>query len=187
VVGTDPNYVRSFQTRSVATGPLAGVLFQGRPVVAAAEFVEDVIVAVTEKERSEVAAGQPASDSSVPAGTGSEQDPCGKLDCLKAGVLMGIWATGPYLHNGSVPTIYELLSPPEERRPVFWVGDRRFDAEKLGFVSEEAPGLFRFDTGERGNGNGGHAFPPGGYTHAERMAVIEYLKDPNAFVTGPHL
>jgi hypothetical protein len=34
---------------------------------------------------------------------------------IKAGPLLGIWATGPFLHNGSVPNIYELLSPPRER------------------------------------------------------------------------
>ena len=98
---------------------------------------------------------------------------------LKAGPLVGIWATGPFLHNGSVPNIYELLSPPKERSSVFWVGNRELDIDKLGYVSEEGPGLFRFDTSLPGNGNMGHEYPrKGALTHEERMAVIEFLKKP---------
>jgi hypothetical protein len=101
---------------------------------------------------------------------------------MKAGPLLGIWATGPFLHNGSVPTVYDLLSPPEERPRVFWVGGRELDEERLGFVSAEAPGLFHFDTGLPGNGNQGHAFPRGGpLAPAQRLAVVEYLKDPLRF------
>jgi hypothetical protein len=103
------------------------------------------------------------------------------LESMKAGPLLGIWATGPFLHNGSVPTVYDLLSPPAERPRVFWVGGREIDAERLGFVSAEAPGLFRFDTALPGNSNQGHAFPRGGLAPAQRMAVIEYLKDPLRF------
>ena len=62
------------------------------------------------------------------------------LESMKAGPLLGIWATGPFLHNGSVPTVYDLLSPPEERPRVFWVGSREIDPEKLGFVSTQRPG-----------------------------------------------
>ena len=95
---------------------------------------------------------------------------------LKASPLAGVWATSPYLHNGSVPTIYELLSPQAERRTVFWTGGRVLDLQRLGYESGEAPGLFRYDTTIFGNGNMGHEFPKGGLTHDERMAIIEYLK-----------
>jgi hypothetical protein len=98
------------------------------------------------------------------------------LTMLKAGPLDGIWASGPYLHNGSVPTIYELLSPVAERRAVFWTGGRELDRERLGFVSDDAPGRFRFDTALPGNRNIGHEYPPRGLTHDERMALVEYLK-----------
>ncbi len=50
------------------------------------------------------------------------------------------------------------------------------DLEKLGYVSEEAPGLFKFDTALAGNSNKGHTYPKSGLTHDERMALIEYLK-----------
>lgn len=104
------------------------------------------------------------------------------LESMKAGPLLGIWATGPFLHNGSVPNVYDLLSPPAERPRVFWVGGREIDGEKLGFVSTEAPGLFRYDTTQPGNSNQGHAFPRSGpLAPVQRMAVIEFLKDPLRF------
>ena len=45
--------------------------------------------------------------------------------------LAGIWAVGPFLHNGSVPTIYQLLSPADSRDKTFWVGTRDFDPSTL--------------------------------------------------------
>jgi hypothetical protein len=98
---------------------------------------------------------------------------------LKAGPLAGVWASGPYLHNGSVPTIYELLSPVAERRAVFWTGGRELDAKRLGYVSDDAPGRFRFDTSLTGNLNAGHVYPPQGLTPDERLALIEFLKTLN--------
>jgi len=99
---------------------------------------------------------------------------------LKAGPLVGIWATGPFLHNGSVPNVFELLSPVEARSKAFWVGSNDLDTQRLGFASVEKPGLFRFDTSLPGNSNAGHSYPPTPYTDEERRAVIEYLKDPEA-------
>ncbi len=93
-----------------------------------------------------------------------------------------MWATAPFLHNGSVPNIYELLSPPEERSKVFWVGNRELDLGKLGFVSSKQPGLFRYDTTLPGNSNQGHIYPGRPYSHEQKMAVIEFLKDPYRFI-----
>ena len=50
--------------------------------------------------------------------------------------LEGIWATAPYLHNGSVPTLDDLLKPEDERPICFPVGHREYDPCKLGYVSE---------------------------------------------------
>ncbi len=93
--------------------------------------------------------------------------------------LDGIWLRGPYLHNGSVATLRELLDPPAQRRAVFYRGDDVFDQQKVGFVSDVpqrgARRFYRFDTHDRGNGNGGHlygvALSPG-----EKDALVEYLK-----------
>jgi hypothetical protein len=98
--------------------------------------------------------------------------------------LDGIWATPPYLHNGSVPTLYDLLSPAAERPKVFYSGNREFDPVKVGLRTDAAPGLSRFDTSIPGNLNTGHEFSdtpgPGVIGRFlqpdERTAIVEYLK-----------
>ena len=102
----------------------------------------------------------------------------------KARPLDGIWANPPFLHNGSVPSVYDLLSPVAERPSVFWVANREYDPVHLGYVSTEFPGGTRFDTAVIGNSNKGHEFAdaqrPGVIGRAlkpeERLAIIEYLK-----------
>ena len=91
--------------------------------------------------------------------------------------LHGIWAAAPYLHNGSVPTLYDLLLPPERRPAAFALGGRAFDPVKVGFAAStdcDRPDCL-VDTTRPGNGNGGH---PYGATlsEADRMALVEYLK-----------
>ncbi len=92
--------------------------------------------------------------------------------------LDGIWATAPYLHNGSVPTVYELLK--SGSRPDRWTrmgNSRDYDWEKLGWHYDPVPAnkQWTFDTTVPGYGNGGHTFGDR-LTEEERMAVIEYLK-----------
>ena len=103
----------------------------------------------------------------------------------KARPLDGVWSTPPFLHNGSVPNIYELLSPPAERSTTFWLGTYEYDPAKIGYVSQQGPKSFLFDTRLPGNANTGHAFTDDASTkgkigralsHDERMAIIEYLK-----------
>jgi len=91
--------------------------------------------------------------------------------------LDGIWLRAPYLHNGSVPTLRALMFP-EERPAVFYRGYNVFDWDRVGFVATgpeaERDGV-KFDTSQRGNGNGGHVY--GVDLPAEdRQAIIEYLK-----------
>jgi mono/diheme cytochrome c family protein len=91
----------------------------------------------------------------------------------KARPLDGIWATAPYLHNGSVPTLWDLLSA--ERPKTFWVGTRQFDPVKVGFITTEVPGAFLFDTAIPGNLNGGHTWGTT-LSESEKLDLIEYLK-----------
>ncbi|MCC2615785.1 hypothetical protein LJ739_05995 [Aestuariibacter halophilus] len=102
----------------------------------------------------------------------------------KARPLHGVWATPPFLHNGSVPTIYDLLSPLRARPSTFYVGNREYDPDKLGYRSIPGPGSFKHDTRIAGNHNTGHLFTdvqmPGRIgkllSEQERLALLEYLK-----------
>ncbi len=71
--------------------------------------------------------------------------PFSSLLAYKSRPLDGIWATAPYLHNGSVPTLYDLLLPPSQRPTKFTVGSREFDPVHVGFKSSGYTG-FVFDT-----------------------------------------
>ena len=91
--------------------------------------------------------------------------------------LYGIWAAAPYLHNGSVPTLYHLLLPPEQRPKAFALGSRQYDPVKLGFVVDTACDRqdCLVDTTRTGDGNGGHLWGTD-LVESDRMALLEYLK-----------
>jgi cytochrome c553 len=113
---------------------------------------------------------------------------------------LAVWATAPFLHNGSVPNLYELLSPAGERHRCFILSpNMEFDPKQVGFAIKECdstvgpPGPltgFKFDTSLPGNGNGGHEFansqncdgPANNgilgceIPQQDRYAIIEYLK-----------
>lgn len=107
-----------------------------------------------------------------------------------AAPLDGVWATAPYLHNDSVPTLADLLESPQ--RPKYWEfvknpeGQPVYDRERLGWVyrplSEGKSGAMSwaernriYDTTQKGYGNGGHGFGDE-FTADERLALLEYLK-----------
>ena len=121
-----------------------------------------------------------------------EADPTGYV----AAFLDGIWLRAPYLHNGSVPTLRDLLTPAAQRPPVFYRGYNVYDPVNVGFISlpeqadrlgaswKYAPGALwaevqrvgtLYDVHWRSNGNMGHEYgvklPP-----ADKDALIEYLK-----------
>jgi hypothetical protein len=82
--------------------------------------------------------------------------PYASLHAYKGRSLNGIWATAPYLHNGSVPTLWDLLLPASQRPKSFKVGAREFDPDKVGFKSAGYDGT-QFNTDlQRGNYNTGH-------------------------------
>jgi hypothetical protein len=119
--------------------------------------------------------------------------PFNSLLAYKARPLNGIWATAPYLHNGSVPTLYDLLLPASkdqagadgESRPVtFKVGQREFDPQRVGLKTDKGD---VFDTRLPGNTNVGHEYgavpstlPDGtrlrAFNREERLDLLEYLK-----------
>jgi mono/diheme cytochrome c family protein len=103
--------------------------------------------------------------------------------------LNGVWATPPYLHNGSVPTVEALLGPPEDRPKKFYLGNREYDPVNLGYRFDKIKNGFEFDTSIRGNWNTGHEFRKEyskdkkikgvigpALSPGDRKALIEYLK-----------
>ena len=91
----------------------------------------------------------------------------------KARPLNGIWATAPYLHNGSVPDLRQLLEEPENRVKEFEVGSREFDPVNVGQVTDEGPSTL--DTSLAGNSNSGHDYGTT-LTEDEKWALVEYMK-----------
>lgn len=117
----------------------------------------------------------------------------------KARPLNGVWAVAPFLHNGSVPTLYDLLSPVAERPKAFLLGDPTFDPVKVGLVTHTADprkddpkgdgyngqGYFILDTARPGDLNVGHEFTDEkgrqgvvgrALSEDERRAIVEFLK-----------
>ncbi len=76
----------------------------------------------------------------------------------KARPLSGIWATPPYLHNSSVPNLYQMLVPAARRLAKFYLGSTRFDPKHVGYETHQVRGAFEMDTTKPGNRNTGHEF-----------------------------
>ena len=90
-----------------------------------------------------------------------------------------IWLRGPYLHNGSVPTLRDLLDPPDQRPTVFYRGYDVFDQDegrlRVDGAAADGQVLHAYDTSVPGNGNSGHVY---GTTlpDADKRAIVEYMK-----------
>jgi mono/diheme cytochrome c family protein len=108
----------------------------------------------------------------------------GKPGVWKAAPRDGVWATAPFLHDTSVPNLYEMLIPAAERTKKFWLGGD-FDPVKVGIDTSTTSGTFLMDTTLIGNSNAGHSFQDGPrgngvigplLTDDQRWALVEYLK-----------
>lgn len=93
--------------------------------------------------------------------------------------LDGVWLRAPYLHNGSVPTMTDLLEPVDKRPTQFYRGYDVYDPVKLGFLTDvkEENGFkyFLFDTKQPGNSNSGHTYGTT-LSAGDKLALIEYIK-----------
>jgi hypothetical protein len=96
--------------------------------------------------------------------------------------LEGVWLRAPFLHNGSVPTLRDLLEPAEKRPTVFYRGYDVYDTKNVGFIgavaTENGKNYFRYDTALSGNGNAGHEGRVYGteLPSEDKQALVEYLK-----------
>jgi hypothetical protein len=86
--------------------------------------------------------------------------------------LAGVWARSPYLHNGSVRTMRELLASPDARAKSFRRGSRVYDPERMGYTDE---GAYVLDASSAGNSNAGHDYGTN-LSDKEKQELIEYLK-----------
>ncbi len=111
--------------------------------------------------------------------TGETVMPC----AYKARPLVGMWATAPFLHNGTVPSVYDLLSQTRPSHPT--IGNTEFDPVKLGVVQKQTASTEVIDTKTTGDSNAGHWFTndtarPGRIgptlSEAQKYDIIEYLK-----------
>ena len=89
-----------------------------------------------------------------------------------AASMDGVWARSPYLHNGSVRTMQELLTPPAQRAKTFHRGSQDYDATQMGYADA---GAYVLDTSARGNSNAGHDYGTA-LTADEKRDLLEYLK-----------
>lgn len=97
------------------------------------------------------------------------------INYYKARPINGVWASAPYLHNGSVPTVYDLLLPAAQRPLQFFVGNRELDRVKVGNQTLETESTTLFDTSLKGNSNLGHEYGTQ-LNESDRMALLEYIK-----------
>ena len=192
-VGTDPTMLDNFYQRHVLPGPFAAG-GAGDPV-GAGPFLGKIIEAVVAQDFRD---RQITPEQQI-AYFGGRLDASGKplagwtgKPSYKAGPLAGIWATAPFLHNGSIPTLYDLLSPEADRPKQFLVGSTTFDPVKVGFLSgaddfTEAAReqLFLFDTSRPGNANSGHRYGVR-LGDEDKLALIEYLKTLAGPPTAPY-
>jgi uncharacterized protein (DUF2235 family) len=174
-IGTDPKEAENFAARTADSGPL------GMGTVSARAG----LLAISEKIIAQAYAHLKLTPEQQKEWNGFRDNELLSPLVYKARPHNGIWATPPYLHNGSVPTLFALLSPVSERPTSFYLGKKQYDPVKLGLSTEPLPGAKEFRTGLDGNSNAGHEFNDGPMgkgvigrklTEEERMQIIEYLK-----------
>lgn len=177
-IGTDPAQAEDFATRQVDTADL------GMGVQLAGAALDKVSLEVTRRYFRDNQIGE-AEQLNWNNGHQLGAEAARVERAYRARPLDGVWATAPFLHNGSVPSLYDLLLPAEQRPTSFTLVSRRFDPKKLGYQQEAVDQVDAFDTRLRGNTHSGHQFTDDPkatgvigplLTEEQRYALIEYLK-----------
>jgi len=183
LLGTDDAMVRNFAERMVEVGkladrrsfPLVGPRLKTDPngLAKGRDLLNHMTLRGVSKNVFELVRLAVDSVKAILTGKLTRKETDGKIELLYKGrPLEGIWATAPYLHNGSVPTLRQLLLPVvardglDARIKQFYVGSREFDMKEVGFkykpedfTKAERDQLFFFNTGIDGNRNTGHEYP----------------------------
>jgi hypothetical protein len=174
-VGTDPQMAVDFTTRTGLTGTLEGTdefIIAGDPFGATApatDFLDNAVIGVLLNHPYQ------GLDAEIQEYINIKQAMSFNPESYKARPLNGIWATAPYLHNGSIPSLVQLLTPPSQRVTQFYVGSREFDPGNVGFITSQTPGAFLFDTTIPGDSNEGHDYGTT-LSNQQRMDLVEFLK-----------
>lgn len=184
LVGTDPNQFETLRPYAI-TGHLSGSLpppLKDKALVPTGELYGGLSQAILE---SAIAKLKPSEAEMVKLqGYRELPTPPPPVRVYKAAPRDGVWATPPFLHNGSVPNLYEMFVPAAQRTKKFYIG-REFDPVKVGLDTSGKSGDFLYDTGLTGNSNAGHSFENGPrgngiigplLTDEQRWAIVEYLK-----------
>lgn len=185
-VGTEPEYAKYFVTRKASPGILApvfrGTPFEGQQEIPAAILFLTILQQITNaeidrldltsEEERKLKARMPTG---LPKTPREVRQLVESLLVYKAAPTPGIWSTAPYLHNGSVPNLYQLLLPPHQRDKKFYLGNREFDPKHVGYRTEPFEDGYKFDTQLPGFSNIGHTYGTD-ITDKERWELLEYLK-----------
>jgi hypothetical protein len=186
IVGTDPSTAVNFE-RMVMTpeGPMPfGLAAFGVVTKVMTAYFNDHHISEAQQRKWQQIDERGKPDFRVPLRDYDKFPDTKNHGVYRAKTLKGIWATAPYLHNGSVPTIYDLLLPADQRPKTFKLGTREYDTQKLGYVADGPRFLtpanmqpFALDTHILGNWNTGHEwwFYPQ-LTDENRYEIIEFLK-----------
>lgn len=157
-IGTDPNRADSFLR------PQNGMPFH-EALAQEAETLEKTVYEQANISQEEVEQHE-YNGPPVWRGTGEYQ----------SRLLSGIWSTAPYLHNGSVPTLYDLLLPVDLRPATFQLGSREYDPEKVGYITDAVEdSRFTYDITTDGGANTGHEYGVD-LDDGARWDLVEYLK-----------
>ena len=136
-IGTDPAQAADMANRTVASCPQISTSSETSFALALGAVVEKTVNYIYDQQKAaDDAAERQAANGNMPNELRADL-------AYKVRPLNGIWATPPYLHNGSVPTIEDLLGPPEERPKKFYLGSREYDPVKLGYKTDTDRQRFR--------------------------------------------
>jgi hypothetical protein len=183
-VGTDATQFEALRPFAL-TGPLTNFLpgeFRGKATVPTDAFLGLLQVAIRETAIKKL--GLNEAQTAELHGYREFPSPPRPDRVWKAAPRDGVWATPPFMHNGSVPNLYEMLIPAAERTKTFYLG-HEFDPVKVGLDTTASSGTFLLDTTLLGNSNAGHSFQDGPRGNGvigpllkdeERWAIVEYLK-----------
>ena len=186
VVGTDPSAAINFERTVMTAGgakPFGTAAFELVTLVKQA-YYKDHNIPPDVQAAWESRATRPKPEYRAPLLQYDQYPDTRQHGIYRAKTLKGIWATAPFLHNGSVPSLYDLLLPADQRPTTFKLGTKEYDPAKLGYVADgprflTPPGMkpFVYDTRLLGNWNSGHEwwFYPD-LDDEMRFDIIEFLK-----------